>query len=329
MMNRLPKHVTLKHLNAFVAVAQEASFTLAARRMFQTQSSITGLVRQLEDALGTQLFARTSRKVALTQIGQEFLPRVMRLLADFDGAIEDVVRYGTLERGRVAVAAAPSAITEIIAPAAAGYVQRRPGIRLYLRDDNSGRIQRLVAAQDVDFGLTSHWADAPSLHFEPLLEDRFGVLYHADDDAVRPDRAGYVRWASLAGHKLVGVVDETGIMALLRGRADLPIAAAAPFYEASSTTSQAALVKAGMGVALLPALAAQRVQEPGLRFSLLSRPTLVRTLCLIRRRDHALAPAALELMQVLREHVARIELPRGCRALRAPRAQPGPTEACA
>lgn len=105
-MNRLPKHITLKHLNAFVAVAQEASFTHAAHRLFQTQSSVTGLIRQLESALGTQLFSRTSRRVALTQVGQEFLPRVTRLLADFDGAIEDVVRYGALERGRVGVAAA-------------------------------------------------------------------------------------------------------------------------------------------------------------------------------------------------------------------------------
>ena len=157
MIDRLPKHVTLKHLTAFVAVAQETSFTHAARRMFQTQSSITGLVRQLEDALGTQLFVRTSRRVALTPIGQEFLPRVMRLLADFDGVIEDVVRYGTLERGRVAVAAAPSAITEIIAPAAAGFVQRRPGIRLYLRDDNSGRIQRLVKPKSTSRADTLRW----------------------------------------------------------------------------------------------------------------------------------------------------------------------------
>ena len=160
-MNRLPKHVTLKHLNAFVAVAQESSFTRAAERLFQTQSSVTSLVRQLEEALSTLLFARTSRRVLLTAAGEEFLPRVMRLLADFDGAIGDVVRFGALERGRVGVAAAPSAITQIIAPAAAAFAARHPAVRLYLSDDNSGRIQRKVAAREVDFGLTSRWADAP------------------------------------------------------------------------------------------------------------------------------------------------------------------------
>lgn len=313
MINRLPKHVTLKHLTAFVAVAQEKSFTLAARRLFQTQSSITGLIRQLEDALGTPLFTRTSRHVALTPIGQEFLPRVMRLLADFDGAIEDVVRYGALERGRVGIAAAPSLITELIAPALTSFVERHPGIRLYLRDDNSGRIQRLVAAQEVDFGLTSPWADAPSLIFDGLIEDRFGVLYRADDATMPRDSRGHVHWASLAERKLVGVVDETGIMALLRGRADLPIAAGAPFYEASSTTSQAALVEAGLGVALLPALAARRVHTPALRFSLLSRPKLIRTLSLVRHRDHALTPASQAVIQTLRQHLTGMTLPQGCR----------------
>lgn len=313
MINRLPKHVTLKHLTAFVAVAQETSFTHAAHRLFQTQSSITGLIRQLEDALGTPLFTRTSRHVALTPIGQEFLPRVMRLLADFDGAIEDVVRYGTVERGRIAIAAAPSAITELIAPASADFVQHHPGIRLYLRDDNSGRIQRLVAAQEVDFGLTSHWADAPSLIFDSLMQDQFGVLYHANDDSLEPDARGFIQWSSLANRKLVGVVDDTGIMALLRGRADLPIAAAAPFYEASSTTSQAALVEAGLGVALLPALAAQRLRRPSLKFSLLAQPTVMRTLCLIRHRDYALTPAAQTFVQALQSYIAGMVLPDGCR----------------
>ncbi len=315
-MNRLPKHVTLKHLTAFVAVAQEASFTHAAKRLFQTQSSVTSLVRQLEDALGTQLFARTSRRVALTSVGQEFLPKVMRLLADFDGAIEDVVRYGALERGRVGVAAAPSAITQIIAPAAAAFASQYPAVRLYLSDDNSGHIQRKVAAREVDFGLTSRWADAPGLQFDAVLEDRFGVLYRETDGEFKPGRDGYLRWSDLVDRKLVGVVDETGIMALLRARADLPVEAAAPFYEASSTTSQAALVKAGMGVAVLPALAAERVLEPGLRFTLLARPTVVRTMCIIRHKEYPLSPASQALIQAIHAYLRMAELPAGCKLIR-------------
>ena len=150
------------------------------------------------------------------------------------------------------------------------------------------------------------------LDFEPLLEDRFGVLYREDDAGLRPGRDGTVRWADLAGRQLVGVVDETGIIALLRARADLPIEAAAPFHEASSTTSQAALVKAGLGVALLPALAAERVREPGLAYALLARPTMVRTVCLIRHLDYPLSPAADALIGAIRDYLKTAELPPGC-----------------
>ena len=312
-MNRLPKHVTLKHLNAFVAVAQESSFTRAAERLFQTQSSVTSLVRQLEEALSTLLFARTSRRVLLTAAGEEFLPRVMRLLADFDGAIGDVVRFGALERGRVGVAAAPSAITQIIAPAAAAFAARHPAVRLYLSDDNSGRIQRKVAAREVDFGLTSCWADAPGWISSRCWKTA-SACCTARTTPGCAGRDGTVRWADLAGRQLVGVVDETGIIALLRARADLPIEAAAPFHEASSTTSQAALVKAGLGVALLPALAAERVREPGLAYALLARPTMVRTVCLIRHLDYPLSPAADALIGAIRDYLKTAELPPGCAA---------------
>lgn len=314
-MDRLPKHITLKHLNAFVAVAQEASFTHAARRLFQTQSSVTGLIQQLEVALNTTLFNRTSRRVSLTPIGLEFLPRITRLLADFDGAISDVMRYGELKSGRVSVAAAPSAITDLIAPAAANFSQQHPAVRLYLRDDNSGRIQRQIVAGEIDFGLTSPWADVQGLDSQPLLEDQFGVLYRSDDKLIKPDANNTVSWSALNERKLVGVVDETGIMAVLQSRPDLPIETSAPFYEASSTTSQAALVQSGLAIALLPALAAQRVLMPGLSFSLLQAPTLVRTLCLMFHQEHDLTPAAAALVDEVRAYVKKAPLPPGCRAL--------------
>lgn len=314
-MNRLPKHITIKHLNAFVAVAQESSFTRAAARLFQTQSSVTTLIRQVETALGADLFSRTSRRVLLTTLGQEFLPRVIRLLADFEGVIDDAVRYGALARGSVGVAAAPSAITQLIAPAATSFVKRHPGIRLYLRDDDSGNIQRLVSSGDFDFGLTSRWTDAPNLHFAPLLQDQFGALYRADDPDIIPNRNGTLHWKILAGRKLVGVVDQTGIMALLRSRADIPIEAASPFYEASSTTSQAALVQSGLGIALMPALAAHRVMQPGLRFTLLARPVVMRTLHIITPRDITPTPAAQAFMKSILAYAGKAKLPAGCSRL--------------
>ena len=310
-MNRLPKHITLKHLHAFVAVAQEGSFTQAGARMHQTQSSITSLVQQLEQALGCQLFERTSRRVVLTHVGKEFLPRVNQILKSFESAVSDVIRYGNLERGQVTVAAAPSAITELLAPAALEFSHIYPGVRVCLRDDNSRQIQAQISRQEADFGLTGRWMEAPDLHFRPCMTDQFGVVY--------PDApqwcalfGGRATWSQLKGHKQIGLIGDTGILSVLRSHIELPSEVTAPFYEASSTTSQAAMVQCGMGLAVMPALAAARVLGQGLRFSLLEQPVINRTLSFITHAHHGLSPMAAALMSIVLDHVDRAELPEGC-----------------
>ena len=108
------------------------------------------------------------------------------------------------------------------------------------------------------------------------------------------------------------MVDETGILALLRSRTDLPANASTPFYEASSTTSQAALVAQGMGIAFMPALAAYRVLEPRLRFALLKAPIVVRNICTVRRSDVPLTDIARIFETMVRTTTAALVLPAGC-----------------
>ncbi|MBB5214030.1 LysR family transcriptional regulator [Parapusillimonas granuli] len=309
-MNRLPKHITLKHLHAFIAVAQEGGFTAAGRRLRQTQSSVTGLIQQMEQSLGCQLFERTSRSVVLTQVGQEFLPRAITVLKEFEGAVDDVIRYGALERGQVTITAAPSAVTEILAPVVKEFSLQYPGIRINLHDSNSRLIQASVSNREADFGLTSRWVEDPVLLFQPCLTDQFGLLYPSAEPW--PTREERLQWRRLIGRKQIGLVDETGILSILRGRIDLPRDVTAPFYEASSTTSQAALVRSGMGVAVLPALAAHRVLSEGLSYTLLEEPTVKRTLCLITHAHYALTPMAQALFDMVRDCIRHLELPMGC-----------------
>ena len=66
-------NVTLRQLRAFVAVARTGSFTLAAESLFITQSALSGLIKELEQALGLRLFDRSTRRVSLTAAGREFL----------------------------------------------------------------------------------------------------------------------------------------------------------------------------------------------------------------------------------------------------------------
>src|ERR1700712_1932620 len=88
--------IELRQLTAFVAVAEEQSFTRAAGRLGVVQSGVSGSIRSLERELDAQLFDRTTHHVRLTDAGEALLPEARRALAAAAGAREavDQVRHG-------------------------------------------------------------------------------------------------------------------------------------------------------------------------------------------------------------------------------------------
>jgi DNA-binding transcriptional LysR family regulator len=80
----------LRHLRYFCAVADEQSFTLAARRLHVSQSGVSGPVRDLEKALGVSLLRRNRRSVSLTAEGAVFLREARDILERLDRAVETV-----------------------------------------------------------------------------------------------------------------------------------------------------------------------------------------------------------------------------------------------
>ncbi len=89
----------LRHLRYFVAIAEELSFSAAARRLHIAQPPLSLQIKQLEDDLGARLFERTSRKVRLTSAGELFLARATGILREAALALLEVERAG---RGELA-----------------------------------------------------------------------------------------------------------------------------------------------------------------------------------------------------------------------------------
>jgi DNA-binding transcriptional LysR family regulator len=137
--------VELRHLRAFVAVAEELNFTRAAARLHLAQQALSTQIRQLEQLVGVQLFSRTTRKVELTAAGHALLERIPELLAGIDGALDAAAGAGRGDTGELSVgllATAPLDFTPRLLRAFAG---ARPGVTLSVRnypfDDPSGGLQ--------------------------------------------------------------------------------------------------------------------------------------------------------------------------------------------
>jgi DNA-binding transcriptional LysR family regulator len=117
-------------LNAFVAVAEQASFTKAARRLGLSTATLSQTVRALEDHLGVRLLNRTTRSVAPTDAGERLLAQLRPLLDGFEAAIESVNAFRETPAGHLRLTMPPPVARFVLAPVLARFLKRYPEIVL-------------------------------------------------------------------------------------------------------------------------------------------------------------------------------------------------------
>jgi DNA-binding transcriptional LysR family regulator len=126
--------VTLRQVSYFLAVADEGSFTLAARRLRIAQPSLSQQVQALERDLGTNLLERTSRGLRLTTAGRAFLPEARAMLAAAERARLAVRQTEALEGGELEIATVRSLAVGVLPQLIGTFRSRHPGIRIWLRE---------------------------------------------------------------------------------------------------------------------------------------------------------------------------------------------------
>jgi DNA-binding transcriptional LysR family regulator len=294
----LAARISLRHLRCFVAVAETGSFTLAANRLFQTQSSLTATIQQLETSVGLKLFDRTTRRVEMTQDADWFKVVADRLLRDFDNAISDLRAVAKSQRGLIRIAASPSMITHVLAPTLATFRRSYPGISISIYDGGSDKIERAVLDGEIDFGVASRLNNYADLDYTPLLTDPFGVIFPTDHEL--GERDGDLRWSDLKDLDYIGLTSDTGIGALLDSVPGIDLQTSNEFYDrASSTTALYSLLALGGKISVLPSLAAHTGPLKEFVFRELHEPYLTREVCLITRHHRSLSPTTTRMLEIL------------------------------
>jgi DNA-binding transcriptional LysR family regulator len=142
-----------RRLGYFVAVAEELSFTRAARRLHMAQPPLSQQIALLEKDLGVTLFDRSRRAIRLTQAGAALLPEARRILADLDETARMVRRVGEGALGRLTVGFVPSAINGVLPDLLRGYRAGHPEVELTLREMPPELLLRAVHDRRVDLGV--------------------------------------------------------------------------------------------------------------------------------------------------------------------------------
>jgi DNA-binding transcriptional LysR family regulator len=126
--------MTLRQVSYFVAIVEQGSFTLAARKLLVAQPTLSQQVRALERDLGAELLERTAQGVRLTAAGREFLPEARSMLAASRRARLAVRQTETLEAGELEVATVRSLAVGVLPQLIGAFRRSHPGVRIWLRE---------------------------------------------------------------------------------------------------------------------------------------------------------------------------------------------------
>jgi DNA-binding transcriptional LysR family regulator len=279
----------LADLRAFLAVADMGSFRAASDNLHLSQSAVSRRVDKLEDALGIELFSRTTRRVELTTIGRTFVHRARNVINEMESALLGIADVAERMSGEVTIACVPSAVDYFLPSVIGEFHRLYPRIRVRLIDESSAAILLAVAQGEADFGLTYIGTQEPDIQFEPLLEERFVVACPVGHTLAKRKR---LTWKDLAAHECISLAQGSGNRFLI----DQALAHLEPkpqwFCEVRHVPALVSLVEAGLGLGVVPSLAMPPQGHSGLVSIALEEPRVSRTIGIIRRRGRSLRPAA-------------------------------------
>src|SRR5262245_34856274 len=143
----------LRHLRYFVAVAEELNFSRAAQRLHMAQPPLSVAIRQLEQELGTELLARTTREVRLTNAGQAYLEGVRRTLVELERAESDAKRTAAGELGSLRVGFSWSARFETLPKIGQAFRANHPDVAMLTEEMWNARMPPALRSGSIDVAI--------------------------------------------------------------------------------------------------------------------------------------------------------------------------------
>lgn len=272
--NRYHRHMELRHVRAFVAVAERLHFRRAAEALRISQPALSSQIRALEADVGTRLLDRTTHQVALTAAGRRLLGDGRRLLRAAEDAALAARRQAAGEIGEITLGFVPSLTYHLLPLLLRRFRQAMPEVELRLREmDTAQQIEALIGHRlDLGFiglGLTHETED---LQLALVGEEQL-VAVLADDHPLLRRRRTTLALRELAETPLYLAARESAPLfnpwiVVLCQQAGFQPRIAREEGQPATTISYAA---AGLGATILPAQYA-RLRPPGVSFVPLARP---------------------------------------------------------
>ncbi len=288
------KQLELRHYRCVVAVAHSLHFARAAFELGISPPALSKQIQEAESLLGTRLFLRSKRSVAITSAGALFVIEAQRALAQLTQAQEVARRAGRGELGRLEIGYVGSAVySGVLQQAFARFRATHPGVTLRSREVAMELLPAMLEQGQLDFAFVR-----PPMHYPEgldsvvLLRDRF-VLAVPEGGALAAG-AGAVAPQALAQLPLIVPEQEWGTVEMGRRGGFAPQVASRP----GSLLAVLAQVSLGAGCAIVPQAAMNSITLPGVRYRELAGPAIASEIAVAFRRHEANSAARAWIAQL-------------------------------
>jgi DNA-binding transcriptional LysR family regulator len=253
----------LRHLQHFVALAQEGSFTRAARKVNIVQSGLSNSIKELEEELGSRLVERTTRKVAITETGMLFLPHARATLASLEGAVHAVRSQEGVVRGQLRLGILQSLGFYLeLAPLLKRFRSAFPRVEVSVRALTTDTVPELVRSGEIDLSFHAiigrdQW---PGIQLIPYVQDRLVVVCPGDHPLASRSS---VTIETLSNQIFVDLTPDRALRRLVGRVFAQHHLKRTTAIEVSDIQPAMQFVANGLGVAIVPSAVAKSFKESG------------------------------------------------------------------
>lgn len=291
----------LEALKSFYHVAQEKSFSRAARILHVSQPAMSVRIKTLETALGDRLFDRARQGVALTEAGAVLFESAEKIFSDVDEAMTRLKELRESGGGKVRLGCSDTASMNLLPPVLKKFRKRFPAAEITIRNAYTRGILDLLVRGELDFGIVSRPASIDRrLEASVLFNDRFVVACQKNDPLLRRSQ---IALDALDGRPMVALEKGTHARELV-DRA-LRQAGARPtiVLETGNIEVQKLYAAAGFGCALLPESSLLTADKRRMEVRKIKGNPLERSMAIVVPRDRYLSRAAQALIEIVRASV--------------------------
>lgn len=290
----------LRHLEYFLMVSKELHFTKAAEKLGISQPTLSHQIKILEKELGYSLFNRIGKKIELTKVGEILQKEALSIQGSIQSVSSQIAAFKKVEIGELKIAVLPGEITDLISTLCIQFNQLYPNIKVFIQ--TTDQVGKAVLENQADFGIDFNLNPNDLLKVTKLYDEEFYLISNQSNVKQK------VSFSSAVDGPLILFPNKHQCRKLLDKTSCEIGKQLEPIVETSSIQAILNLVRNGVGRSIVSRTLYDFYETEDLYFQRIEKPSLIRTVHLVIKKNCFINYAAREYIKLLVREIEKLHL---------------------